>query len=171
MNRKSLLASVAAVALTAFMTPCPASAQSATWINASGGSWNTAANWQDGILPDAATDAAINADGSYSVSVAGNNPLSRAKDVFLGTTSSDGTQKIAVSSAAELPKHTSLSRSLEYGTTRYDGKWLVIVRPAGSTGTTAVRRHSTPTTLVAAGRMDDDTGPQTIGNQTKPSSM
>ena len=179
MNRKSLLASVAAVALTAFMTPCPASAQSATWINASGGSWNTAANWQDGILPDAATDAAINADGSYSVSVAGNNPLSRAKDVFLGTTSSDGLQKIAVSSATQnstlfFDNMTIGSRGVfEYGNNSFMmGTGLVIVADGGvinrNNGGSQGSFHAHDIWVQQGGKWTIDTGTsQTIGNQTK----
>src|SRR5712691_11814354 len=39
-----------------------------SWINSSGGSWETALNWSTGMVPGAADDAFISAGGTYTVS-------------------------------------------------------------------------------------------------------
>jgi len=46
-----------------------------SWINSSGGSWETASNWSTGIVPGAADDAFISAGGTYTVSSSANETV------------------------------------------------------------------------------------------------
>lgn len=64
----------------------------ATWINTSGGTWQTASNWSPADVPNTNTeDAAIETDGTYTVLV-GNNSVTG--NITLGTTTTSGTQTL-----------------------------------------------------------------------------
>lgn len=57
-------------AATLFALAGTAQAQFIDWNNPAGGSWNNAANWSGGNIPDASTETAIiNEPGSYSVTL------------------------------------------------------------------------------------------------------
>src|SRR5467141_709133 len=46
-----------------------------SWINSTGGSWETASNWSTGMVPGAADDAFISAGGTYTVSSSANETV------------------------------------------------------------------------------------------------
>ena len=74
----------------------PIVGQTAIWTNTAGGMWSTAANWQDGVLPGDGTNADINANGTYSVTVDASLP---ARNIALGNTSLSGSQSLVIASA------------------------------------------------------------------------
>jgi len=53
-------------------TLLPLSTEAATraWVNTAGGNWHTAANWSGGVVPNSSDTVLINADGTYSVTIA-----------------------------------------------------------------------------------------------------
>jgi uncharacterized repeat protein (TIGR01451 family) len=68
------------------------------WINSSGGNWNTAANWSAGSVPDATTDAIIDASGTYTVSI---NAAAPVHSLIVGSAVS-GTQTLSLPSTFDL---------------------------------------------------------------------
>ncbi len=66
---------------------------STSWINPSGGDWDNASNWSNGV-PTITTDAIINLSGTYTVTI---NNLVHINNLQLGTTGS-GTQTLNINS-------------------------------------------------------------------------
>ena len=71
--------------------------QTATWASAANGIWTNAASWQGGLPPGPGTDATINVSGSYTVTV--QSVTSQVQNIFLGTTSSSGTQVLQMATS------------------------------------------------------------------------
>jgi hypothetical protein len=69
MIRPILLTGVFAVVLA---TAGPASAQTYSWNNSSGGDWNVGTNWSGGAVPGSGQNALIDLAGTYTVSVSDN---------------------------------------------------------------------------------------------------
>src|SRR5689334_13228240 len=67
----------------------------ATWTNASGGSFNTASNWSTNSVPGSNDDVFITLNGTYQVTLSSSVSL---KSLTLGA--STGTQLLAVSSSS-----------------------------------------------------------------------
>src|SRR5215468_9186341 len=51
-------------------------AQVTAWTNTAGGNWNTAANWNPNIVPDAGTNAVVTNAGTYTITY--NAPMTAA---------------------------------------------------------------------------------------------
>jgi hypothetical protein len=78
-------------------TAAAAQACDETWNNASGGSWNTAANWTPAAVPTAGQAVCITLPGTYTVTLSANGPqVSGANIASLTLGTSSGAQTLSV---------------------------------------------------------------------------
>ena len=77
-----------------------AGAQTAVWINASGGLWSNTANWLGGNPPGPGTNVDINANGTYTSTAQGS---STCANLAVGTASTTGTQNLAIDGTQTSP--------------------------------------------------------------------
>lgn len=71
---------------------------STSWINPSGGSWSTAANWSSG-LPNSSSDVCINLSGTYTVTLTGNVTIN---SLSLGNASGEDVQTLELGGSLTL---------------------------------------------------------------------
>ncbi len=97
----ALIGSSAGIVLASMVASAPpAAAQSCdTWLNMSGGAWDTGSNWSDNAPPGSSEDACITAPGSYTVTI-GNETIS-AGALTVGGSGSTPTLSIGNSGSGE----------------------------------------------------------------------
>lgn len=121
------------LALVTAMACAPLTGVAATWINTAGGTWQTDANWSPANSPNTSgEDAAIETDGTYTVTV-GTNTVTG--NITVGTTTASGTQTL----------HQNNSSGLSYVT--------LTIGPRGIYNQ-QYNNSGTSTTIQNGGRLD-----------------